>query len=382
MIYLDNAATSFPKPAECLRRGLEEYLQKGFSPGRGSYDAVVEAEERVTGIRQRLCRFFGADETFHCCFTYNATEALNLLIQGLIRPGARVVSSRLEHNAVLRPLHHLQHDGLIEVDLVPFNDQGYLEPEGVAAAIGPDTCLVVLTHASNVLGTIQPIAALGQICRERQVPLILDASQSAGAVPLAMKEWGVRGIAFTGHKSLLGPTGIGGLILDPDLHPRPIRFGGTGVDSANLTQTPEYPYRLETGTLNLLGILCLDYCLEYLESRPWPFLYDQEMALWEQLRKGLLALPGVRLYGAGQGHDHLPLLTCTLEGRQADDLGAILDADYGIAVRSGLHCAPLVHQQMGTLEKGGVRFSLGPFTTASDIFAVLEAMGRIATFEK
>lgn len=382
MIYLDNAATSFPKPAECLRRGLEEYLQKGFSPGRGSYDAVVEAEERVTGIRQRLCRFFGADETFHCCFTYNATEALNLLIQGLIRPGARVVSSWLEHNAVLRPLHHLQHDGLIAVDLVPFNDQGYLEPEGVAAAIGPDTCLVVLTHASNALGTIQPIAALGQICRERQVPLILDASQSAGAVPLAMKEWGVRGIAFTGHKSLLGPTGIGGLILDPDLHPRPIRFGGTGVDSANLTQTSEYPYRLEAGTLNLLGILCLDYCLEYLESRPWPFLYDQEMALWEQLRKGLLALPGVRLYGAGQGHDHLPLLTCTLEGRQADDLGAILDADYGIAVRSGLQCAPLVYRQLGTLEKGGVRFSLGPFTTESDISAAIEAMGRIATFEK
>jgi len=378
LIYLDNAATSFPKPAECLQRGVDEYLRKGFSPGRGGYDAVVEAEERVTGIRRRLCRFFGADETYHCCFTYNATEALNLLIQGLIRPGGRVVSSRLEHNAVLRPLHHLQEEGLIRVDLVPFNDRGFLYPERVAAAIGPDTGLVVVTHASNVLGTIQPIAALGQICRERQVPLILDASQSAGAVPLAMKDWGVRGISFTGHKSLLGPTGIGGLILDPDLHPRPLFFGGTGVDSASLFQTPEFPYRLEAGTINLLGILCLDYCLDYLESRLWPLWYDQEMALWEMLREGLLAIPGVHLYGAEHRHDHLPLLTCTLEGHHADDVGAILDADYGIAVRSGLQCAPLVHQHLGTLEKGGVRFSLGPFTAESDISAALEAMARIA----
>jgi cysteine desulfurase / selenocysteine lyase len=381
VIYLDNAATSFPKPRECLERGMEEYLRCGFSPGRGGYDAVVEAEERVSGIRRRLCRFFGADDSYHCCFTYNATEALNLLIQGLNRPGGRVVSSWLEHNAVLRPLHHLQQEGLITVDLVPFNDRGYLNPEQVAAAIGADTGLVVLTHASNVLGTIQPLATLGRICRERQVPLVIDASQTAGIVPVAMKEWGLGGIAFTGHKSLLGPTGIGGLVLAPDLHPRPVRFGGTGVDSASLFQTPEYPYRLEAGTVNLLGILCLDYCLDYLERRPWPVLYEGEMALWEKLREGLAAIPGVSLYGARNRQDHLPLLTCALEGHQADDVGTILDGDYGIAVRSGLQCAPLVHRQLGTLDRGGIRFSLGPFTTEADITAALEAMEQIARRE-
>jgi selenocysteine lyase/cysteine desulfurase len=154
------------------------------------------------------------------------------------------------------------------------------------------------------------------------------------------------------------------------------------VDSVSLLQTPEYPYRLEAGTINLFGILCLDYCMDYLERQPWPVLHEQEMALWEKLREGLLAIPGVRLYGAGHRHDHLPLMTCTLEGHQAEDVGTILDADYGIAVRSGLQCAPLVHRQLGTLEKGGVRFSLGPFTTESDISAAIEAMGRIAKFEK
>lgn len=378
MIYLDNAATSFPKPVHCLRRGLEEYLERGFSPGRGGYDAVVESEERVSGIRQRLCRFFGADETYHCCFTYNATDALNLLIQGLIRPGCRVVSSRLEHNAVLRPLHHLQQEGLITVDLIPFNDRGYLEPEWLAVAIGPDTGLAVLTHASNVLGTVQPAADLGRICRERGVPLIIDASQTAGIVPPAMKEWGLGAVAFTGHKSLLGPTGIGGLILAPDLHPRPVRFGGTGVDSASLFQTPEYPYRLEAGTVNLLGVLCLDRCLDFLETPVGCGPYDREMDLWEKLRDGLRAIPGIRLFGAEQRTDHLPLLTCTLEGHGSEDVAAVLDADFGIAVRSGLHCAPLVHRQLGTREQGGIRFSLGPFTAESDIDAALDAMDQIA----
>jgi cysteine desulfurase/selenocysteine lyase len=375
MIYLDNAATSFPKPAECLRRALERYLQLGASPGRGGYDLAVEAA--VSAVRRKLCLFFGADEDHRICFAYNATDALNTLIQGLLQPGDHVVSSRLEHNSVLRPLRHLQRQGRISFDLVPFSPNGFIEPEQIAAAIKPATKLVILTHASNVLGTVQPAKEVGSVCRAQGVPLVLDVSQSAGAVPIRAKEWGVQALAFTGHKSLLGPTGIGGLMLGPDLNPDSTRFGGTGVDSKNPYHTQEYPYRLEAGTLNLMGILGLEASLDYVEQT-YPLSYAREMSLLRKLRDGLKVLSGVRIYGCNHLDNHLPVLTCTMANHTADDVGAILDGDFGIAVRAGLHCAPFVHRDLGTLEKGAVRFSLGPFTTEGEIDAAVAAMAAIA----
>ena len=377
MIYLDNAATSYPKPAESLWRALHRYLQLGASPGRGGYDLAVEAEQAVSGVRRKLCRFFGADEPYQLCFTYNATDALNLLIQGLLRAGDHVVSSRLEHNSVLRPLHHLQRQGLISFDLVPFNPGGFIEPEEVAAAIRPNTRLVVLTHASNVLGTVQPAKEIGTVCRARGVPLLLDVSQSAGAVPIDLRGWGVQGIAFTGHKSLLAPTGIGGLVVGPELNPEPTRFGGSGMDSKSPYHTPEYPYRLEAGTINLFGVLALDESLDYLEQTG-AASYEREMTLLKRLRDGLMQLSRVRLYCAEQLSNHLPVLTCTVEGHHSEDVSAILDGDFDIAIRAGLHCAPFVHQELGTLDKGAVRFSLGPFTTEPEIDATIEAMKAIA----
>lgn len=377
MIYLDNAATSFPKAAECLREALELYIQRGASPGRGSYDLAVEAEELVNAVRKRLCRFFGGDDSYRLCFSNNATDALNTLIQGLVEPGSHVVSSRLEHNSVLRPLHHLRKQGLITFDLVPFSEQGTIDPGQVAAAIKPHTKLVILNHASNVLGTVQPAKAIGEVCRAKKVPLVLDVSQSAGAVPIDVTDWGVDGIAFTGHKSLLGPTGIGGLMLCPELDPRPIRFGGTGVDSKSPYHTQEYPHRLEAGTINLFGILALDSCLDYIE-RTHEVSYQREMLLLEKLRDGLAKLSPVQAYCVDRLEDHLPLLTCTVDGIRSDDVGAILDGDFGIAVRAGLHCAPLVHEDLGTFETGAVRFSLGPFTTESEIDKAIGAMTAIA----
>jgi selenocysteine lyase/cysteine desulfurase len=262
---------------------LERYLQLGASPGRGGYDLAVEAEAAVSAVRRKLCRFFGAAENDRICFTYNATDALNLLIQGLLQPGDHVVSSRLEHNSVLRPLHHLQRQGRISFDLVPFNPDGFIEPEKVAAAIKPATKLVILTHASNVLGTVQPVKEIAGACRARGVPLVLDVSQSAGAIPIRVRDWGVQGIAFTGHKSLLGPTGIGGLMLDPELNPESTRFGGTGVDSKNPYHTQEYPYRLEAGTINLLGVLGLEASLDHV-SQFYASSYAREMSLLERLR--------------------------------------------------------------------------------------------------
>ncbi|MBI5581016.1 MAG: aminotransferase class V-fold PLP-dependent enzyme [Deltaproteobacteria bacterium] len=377
MIYLDNAATSFPKPAECLQRALERYLQLGASPGRGGYDLAVEAEAAVSAVRRKLCRFFGAEEDDRICFTYNATDALNLLIQGLLQPGDHVVSSRLEHNSVLRPLHHLQRQGRISFDLVPFNPDGFIEPEQVVAALKPATKLVILTHASNVLGTVQPVKEIADACRARGMPLVLDASQSAGAVPIRFKDWGVQGIAFTGHKSLLGPTGIGGLMLGPELNPESTRFGGTGIDSRSPYHTQEYPHRLEAGTINFLGVLGLEASLEYVDQT-YASSYTREMSLLEELRDGLTALPGVRIYCCDHLDDHLPVLTCTVAGRDAEDVGAILDGDFGIAARAGLHCAPFVHRDLGTLEKGALRFSLGPFTTEAEIDGAVKAMTAIA----
>jgi selenocysteine lyase/cysteine desulfurase len=287
-----------------------------------------------------------------------------------------VVSSRLEHNSVLRPLHHLQRQGRISFDLVPFNPDGFLEPDKVLAAIQPATKLVILTHASNVLGTVQPVEAIAAVCRDRGMPLVLDVSQSAGAIPIRVTDWGVQGIAFTGHKSLLGPTGIGGLVLSPELNPETTRFGGTGVDSRSPYHTQEYPYRLEAGTINLLGVLGLEASLDYVNQSYVPS-YAREMALLRKLRDGLRVLPGLRLYCADGLDLHLPLLTCTVENHHSEDVGAILDGDFGIAVRAGLHCAPFVHQDLGTHEKGAIRFSLGPFTTEAEIDAAVEAMRAI-----
>ena len=286
-------------------------------------------------------------------------------------------SSRLEHNSVLRPLHHLRREGLITFDLVPFTEKGFIDPDQVAAAIKPDTKLVILTHASNVLGTIQPAKEIADLCRARKVPLVLDASQSAGAVPIDVKGWGVQGIAFTGHKSLLGPTGIGGLLISPDLDVKPTRFGGTGVDSRSLYQTPEYPKRLEAGTINLFGILALDATLDLLE-RTHTESYEREMSLLKKLRDGLERSPRVQTYCIHDLDNHLPLLTCTVDGIGSEDVGAILDGDFGIAVRAGLHCAPLVHQDLGTFEKGAVRFSLGMFTSEAEIDEAIRAMTAVA----
>ncbi|MCF8031948.1 MAG: aminotransferase class V-fold PLP-dependent enzyme [Desulfarculaceae bacterium] len=376
MIYLDNAATSFPKPASCFREALDAYLAAGASPGRGGYDAAVAAEHQVIAVRRAMAAYVGAPD-YVTCFAANATDALNTLLQGLVRPGDHVISTRLEHNSVLRPLHHLREAGIISFDLAPFNAYGVVEPRALEALFQPNTRLVMLNHASNVLGTLQPAAEIGAICAERGVPLLLDASQSAGAAPIDLLAWKVSALAFTGHKSLMGPPGIGGLVLDPALEVRPSRWGGTGVDSESVLHSREYPERLEAGTINLLGIMTLGRCLERLATPEAAEAAGREAMLHARLVEGLAALEGVTVHCPGSGAGRIPVVSFNLEGWPPHDVGMVLDGDYEIAVRTGLHCAPLLHQDLGHGAAGSVRVSLGPFNTAPDVEALLAALSEM-----
>ncbi len=379
IIYLDNAATTFPKPHEVLSEMHEVYARLGVSAGRGTYDLAAQAEETVSQVRNQICEFFGGDDPERVVFAYNATDALNTLILGLVTPGCHIVSSRLEHNSVLRPLHHLRREGIISYDLVPFDAQGFINPHDVADSIRPETKLVILTHASNVLGTIQPVEEVGIICRESGVPLILDVTQTAGVLPINMKILGVDAVAFTGHKALMGPTGIGGLVLRSGLDIRPTRFGGTGMDSSSLLQTETYPFRLEAGTINLLGIIGLSAGIHYVIKHGLENTYQNEMSLLKRLRDGLAELEPVHMYCGDNLDNHVAVLLCNIEGMDARDLGDILDGDFHVAARSGLHCAPLVHLDLGTSPSGGVRVSPGPFNTSRDVDVVLDAMREIVT---
>ncbi len=379
MIYLDNAATSYPKPAECLRRAWDRYLALGASPGRGGYDRAVEAEAEVQAVRDNIARFFGAPTGARVCFAANATDALNTLILGLLGSGDHVVTTRLEHNSVLRPLNHLEKSMGIGIDHVPFDTNGFVDPARIEAAIKPQTRAVIVNHASNVFGTVQPVPAIGAICKARGIPLIVDVSQSAGCIPIQMETWDISGLAFTGHKSLLGPTGTGGLVLSPDLDLSPSRFGGSGVDSLNPFQPDEYPFRLEAGTVNLLGILGLGESLAFVAENMAAF-QKKEHQLTQRLVQELNAIPSdrLRLFGCDSLENHLPVVTLVVDGIASTDVGAILDGDFEICVRTGLHCAPLVHADLGTKTTGAVRFSMGPYSTEADIDAAVHAMNEIA----
>jgi cysteine desulfurase family protein len=311
-------------------------------------------------------------------FASNATDALNLAILGLAEPGCHVVSTRLEHNSVLRPLHHLKTQGLIDYDLVGFDKHGRVDPDDIAKAIRAETRFVIVNHASNVIGSVQDVSAIAAVCRERGKPLVLDVAQSAGVEPIDMAESGISAVAFTGHKSLLGPTGIGGLVFSDDLEIQSTRFGGTGVESQSLIHTQSYPHRLEAGTLNLLGIIGLDAGLGYLEELGIENIRRREVALAARLSEAMAGLDGLELYGPRSWDDRIAVILFNIRDMTPEDAGSILDGDFDIAVRTGLQCAPLAHQDLGTFPTGAVRISLGPFNTEEDIDSAIDALERIA----
>jgi cysteine desulfurase/selenocysteine lyase len=382
LIYLDNGATSFPKPEEVYSYMDYFYRNYGVNPGRSGYDLCLEAEATVDSTRKMLASLFHGTDPDRLCFSYNSTDALNLIIFGMLRPGDHAISTTIEHNSVLRPLYHLSRDG-VDVDYVPFDGRGFVDPDEIRKKFRPNTRLVIANHASNVIGTVQPIREIGKYCREAGIPFAIDASQSAGKIPIDMEEQFLDAIAFTGHKSLLGPTGIGGLYAREGIEIRHTRAGGTGVRSAERSHLDEYPFRLEYGTHNTVGIAGLNAGVKWILTRGFETIHEHEMKLARMLRDGLRSIPGVVLYCQEDLANHIAVLAFNVQGMDAADVGTMLDVDYNVACRTGLHCAPLVHEQLGTANiRGAVRFSIGPFNTEEQILTAIAAVGEIASFAK
>ncbi|MFH1160409.1 MAG: aminotransferase class V-fold PLP-dependent enzyme [bacterium] len=380
MIYLDNSATTFPKPDVVYDFMYRFYREHGVNPGRSGFDAGIQTEEVIFNTRKMLTDLFNGDDPNRLTFSYNASDSLNMILQGLASRGDHVITTMLEHNSVLRPLYHLSLDGTIEVTHLPFDRSGYVDPDDFRKAIRKNTRLVVVNHCSNVIGTIQPLAEIGKVCKENGLIFIVDASQSAGAVPIDMKAMGIDVLVFTGHKCLMGPTGIGGSYVMEGIPVRGTRFGGTGVRSAQKTHLEEFPYRLECGTLNLVGVAGLYAGVKWVLEQGIEKLHQQEIVLWDKLRHAVQSLDNVITYCATSPDNKNPVLSLNINGFDAGDVGTMLDVDYNIACRTGLQCAPLVHKVLGTdTIHGTVRLSIGPFNTEDQIDTVIQAISEITS---
>ena len=378
MIYLDNAATSFPKP-EPVYRAMDTFARtKLANPGRAGHRMAVAAERTLDEGRHALNQFFRGQGVERWIFAYNCTDALNLAIKGTVQPGDHVVTSDLEHNSVSRPLRKLEKDGVITLTRVASVD-GYLDPEAIRQAIQPgQTSLVALTHASNVLGTVQPIEAIAPVVRAAGALFLVDAAQSAGLVPIDLKATAVDFLAFPGHKALYGPTGTGALYVGPRANPRPWREGGTGGDSASETMPEQLPFLLEGGTPNVLGIAGLIAGIAWVAERGVDASRRHEVALLQQVVDWVDGSDGWNYAGRWEPATHVGALSLIVpEGLTPQELGAILDGQFDIALRPGLHCSPYAHKAIGTFPDGTLRVSPGPFSTEADIATFLAALSEI-----
>ena len=379
LIYLDNGATSFPKPESVYDFMDKFYRSNGASPGRSGYDLSIETGNMVEDTRKAFTQHFNGTDPNRLVFSSNSTDALNIAISGLLNPGDHVITTTIEHNAVLRPLYHQSLYNDVQVDYIPFDGKGFVNPDDFTSRFKSNTRLVVVNHASNVIGTVQPIKEIGKICAQRGVTFLVDASQTVGKLPIDIQELNVDVIAFTGHKSILGPTGIGGLYVKEDVVIKHTRAGGTGVKSAQRHHLEEYPYRLECGTLNTVGIAGLFAGLDWVLEKKIDHIHQHEMDLTQKLRDGLNQIDNVVTYCADTLDNHIGVLSFNIKGFEAVNTGMVLDGEYNIACRTGLHCAPLVHQQLGTDKiDGTVRIGLGPFNSEDHVEKAINAVKEIA----
>lgn len=376
--YFDNAATSWPKP-ESVYRAIDTCLRySSANPGRSGHRMSLEAARIVFEARERVAALFSAPEPERIIFTLNATDALNMALKGLLRPGDHVITSTMEHNSVLRPLYSLRNQGLIELSLAQAKKDGTVEPEALAQHFRAHTALVVLTHASNVTGTINDIGAAARLAHQHGALILVDAAQTAGALPIDVVRQDIDLLAFTGHKSLYGPQGTGGLYVGPRADLRPVREGGTGSRSEELSQPEFLPDKLESGTPNTPGLAGLAAGVDHILSVGLEQVRQHELRLTQLFLKELTKIPEVTVYGPPEPERRVAIVSLNLNSRDPAVLARELDRRFGIMVRASLHCAPLAHRTIGTFPAGTVRFSMGLFNTEEEIAYVLSALSQLA----
>lgn len=375
-IYLDNAATSFPKPPSVAGAVQYALTEVGANPGRAAHRKAREASAIVSGAREKAARLLGISDPNQVIFTKNATESINVVLKGRLRAGDRVLVSSMEHNAVIRPLRALGDLLGVRVEILPCDATGQLDLDDLRRSLADPPRLVVLSHASNVNGALQPAAEAARLCAERDVPLLLDAAQTAGILPISAAEWGLGMLACSGHKALYGPSGVGVLYIRPDLDVRPLIEGGTGSRSEEDRQPSSRPDCFESGTLNLPGIAGLAAGVDFIMETGQDAIRSHELELASILEENLADLPGLTLYRPrfrGTG-----VVSFNIEGLNPGDVGYLLDEGYDIAVRTGLHCAPLAHRTLGSFPEGSVRISPGYFTTREEIDQTCQALRQIS----
>lgn len=378
-IYLDNAATSWPKPPEVLAAMTRSFNDVGGNPGRSGHRLSIEAGRLVESTREAVAEFFHADDPLRVVFTANVTEALNLALCGLLRRGDHVITSSMEHNSTMRPLRMLEKDG-VELTVVACAPDGTLDINRVEAAIQPNTRLIALIHASNVTGTLLPVAEAGRIARKHGILLLVDSAATAGAVQIDMERDCIDLLAFTGHKSLLGPTGTGGLVIGERVDVaamRPLKYGGTGSHSSSEEQPAFLPDVFESGTLNVIGLTGLNASIRWLQERGIQALEARHQDILRRLLTGLSEIPSVTVYGTRNPAQQLATIAFNIGGISPSEAGFVLDDEFGIMCRIGLHCAPAAHRTIGTFPGGTIRFAPGIFTSNEDVQNALDAVRQL-----
>ena len=379
VIYLDNAATSWPKPAAVTDALRDHYRDGVGNPGRSGHRLSIASARIVEDAREAVGECLNVADPGRIVFTANATHSLNLALYGLLRPGDHVVTTSVEHNSVMRPLRHLEASG-VELTVVACGSDGALDVANVRAAVRPATRLLVTTHASNVSGTLMPLRALAALARDCGIAYLVDAAQTAGAIPIDVEGTGIDLLAFTGHKALLGPTGTGGLYIRKGLELAPLMRGGTGSESAEEIQPAFLPDAYESGTLNVAGIAGLAAGVGFLKTVDVVAVQAHERALVNRFVTALSDIRGVRVYGPANPELRCGVVSFAVDGAAPSEVGLLLDESFGIMARTGLHCAPAAHRTLGTFPAGTVRFSVGWFNTAAHVDASVAAVRQIAAW--
>lgn len=376
MIYLDNAATTLRKPPQVID-AVARAMESFGNSARGTHEGALTASRTIYNTRCKLAALFGCPRPDHVVFTANSTEALNIAINGLVRPGDHVLSTDLEHNSVLRPLYRLRDERGVALDFVPADRQGRIDYADLERLLRPETRAIVCTHASNLTGDAVDLARVGALAHAHGVLLVVDASQSAGVLPIDMERMHIDVLCFTGHKSLMGPQGTGGLCLrgDPDI--LPWKVGGTGVQTFSERQPEQLPVRLEAGTLNGHGIAGLDAALDFIAETGMEAMRAHETALMRRFYEGVRDIPGVTVYGDFT-HERTAVVALNIADLDSGEVADALAEDYGIATRSGAHCAPRLHRALGTEGQGAVRFSFGWYNTEEETDAAIRAVEELA----